>query len=193
MSTTIFLLVFYAWSTHTDTLIENIKDQVKTDVVSLKQSKDSLLMVQTVKGFLSWYKNNYAEANGFGLTYQDKQDFYHVNLTQGEKYLSFLKSSGFISDKYVAIWSKYFKDKAAYMEENLQNDGPPEGFEFDLVLITQEPELVLKEIDKLQFMVSENTGDNAILQITGEYGYDFELVKENGKWMIEYIATMNYD
>jgi hypothetical protein len=79
------------------------------------------------------------------------------------------------------------------MEENLQKEGPPDGFEFDLVLITQEPELVLNEINNLQFMVSEKNGDKAMLQIVGELGYDFELIKENGKWMIAYIATMNYD
>ena len=91
------------------------------------------------------------------------------------------------------IWLKYFKDRSQYLLENLQNEGPPEGFEFDLVLITQEPELVLNEIDNLQFLVSENDGNKSILQIIGEFGYDIELINENGKWMIEYIATMNYD
>lgn len=156
-------------------------------------TNDTILMIQSVKGFLEWYKTNYTKSNSFGFTYQDKQGNFHVSIPQGEEYLSFLKSSGYISDKYVDIWLKYFKDKATYMEENLQNEGPPEGFEFDLVLITQEPELVLNEINNLQFMVSEKNGDKAILQIVGELGYDFELIKENGKWMIAYIATMNYD
>jgi len=156
-------------------------------------TSDTLLMIQTVKEFLHWYKINYKQANSFGFTYQDKQGNYQVSISQGEEYLKFLKSSGFISEKYVEAWYKYFKDKAQYLQENLQNEGPPEGFEFDLVLITQEPELVLNEINNLQFVVLENTGDKAILQIVGELGYDFELIKENGKWMIEYISTMNYD
>ena len=154
---------------------------------------DTFAMKQAVLGFLSWYKNNYSEANSFGLTYQDKQGNFHVSTVNCEKYLQFLKSSGYISDNYVQAWQKYFNDRAIYMDENLQSEGPPEGFEFDLVLITQEPELMLNEIDKLQFAVSENDGKKAILQVAGQFGYDFEMVKENGKWTIEYIATMNYD
>ena len=159
-----------------------------------KNTNDTLLMIQSVKGFLEWYKTNYKEANSFGFTYQDKQGNYQVSISQGEEYLKFLKSSGFISEKYVIDWLKYFVDKAQYLLENPQNEGPPEGFEFDLVLITQEPELVLNEINNLQFVVLGNTGSKAILQIVGDFvGYNFELIKENGKWKIEYIATMNYD
>jgi hypothetical protein len=84
-------------------------------------------------------------------------------------------------------------DKAAYLEENLSPEGPPEGFEFDLVLITQEPELVLNAIDEKQFSVTENNGTKAVLQMGGEDGYDFDMEKINGRWMIAYIATMNYD
>lgn len=193
MNTSIFLLVFYTLGMHPNTLFEKTKIQITTDIASLNYSNDTLLMIQSVKGFLHWYKNNYAKANSFGFTYQDKQGNYQVSVNQGKEYLKFLKSSGFISDKYVDIWLKYFKDKAKYLLENLQNEGPPEGFEFDLVLITQEPELVLNEIDNLQFLVSENDGNKAILQIIGEFGYDIELINENGKWMIDYIATMNYD
>ena len=40
--------------------------------------------------------------------------------------------------------------------------------------------------------VIERKGDKAILQIDG-LGYNIDLSKENGKWMIEYIATENYD
>lgn len=150
-------------------------------------------MQETVKDFLRWYKTHYTKANSFGFTYQDKQGNFHVSIAQGEEYLNFLKSSGYIADKYVELWLQYFKDKALYLEENPQNEGPPEGFEFDLVLITQEPELMLNEIENLQFAVSENNGEKAILQVAGNWGYDFEMTKVNGKWLIEYIATMNYD
>lgn len=153
---------------------------------------DTLAMTNTVKGFLKWYKDNYEKANSFGFTYQDKQGNYHVSVQQCEEFLKYLKSSGYISDVYVGLWMQYFKDKAEYLEKNLQNEGPPEGFEFDLVLITQEPELVFKEVDKMKCSVMERKGDKATLQIDG-LGYNIDLGKENGKWMIEYIATENYD
>lgn len=185
------MMLFFACNASTETKIKT--HPLSESLVTEESSSDTIAMIETVKGFLKWYKENYKQANSFGFTYQDKQGNYHVSISQGEEYLNFLKSSAYISDKYVDAWLKYFKDKAQYLEENLQNEGPPEGFEFDLVLITQEPELVLNEINNLQFAVSENDGSKAILQIAGQFGYDFELIKENGKWMIEYIATMNYD
>ena len=154
---------------------------------------DTLAMTNTVIDFLKWYKKNYEEANSFGLTYQDKQGYYHVSLKECESYLNFLKSSGFISDTYVNEWTKYFKDKAEYMENNLQNEGPPEGFEFDLVWITQEPEELLKAIDSLKLVVGTNDGKQALLQMAGDWGYEIELEKVEGIWLIAYISTLNYD
>ena len=156
-------------------------------------SNDTIAMIGVAKTFLKWYKNNYEKANNFGFTYQDKQGNYQVSVAQGEEYLNFLKRSGYISDKYVELWFQYFKDKAKYLEENLQTEGPPEGFEFDLVLITQEPEILLNEIHNLQFAVGENNGTKALLQMAGDWGYEIEMVKENDKWLIEYISTLNYD
>lgn len=175
-----------------DQLFYDSKSDFKTDVVGLNNSNDKLEMIKTVKGFLHWYKKNYTKSNSFGFTYQDRNGYFQVSTTQGLEYLKFLKSSGFISQKYVDVWLKYFMDKAQYLKENPQNEGPPEGFEFDLVLITQEPELVFKEIEKMTFTVTEKKGDKAILQIN-VLGYNIDLVKESGKWMIEYIATENYD
>lgn len=186
----IFIALFIA-NLHAECLNSDDKKINVSHIGSI--NNDSLRMIQTVTGFLHWYKANYTEANSFGFTFQDKKGNYQVSISQSKKYLEFLKSSGFISEKYVIAWLKYFKDKAQYLQENLQNEGPPEGFEFDLVLITQEPELVLNNINNLQFVIVENSRSKAILQVIGEFSYDFELIKENGKWMIEYIATNNYD
>ena len=88
---------------------------------------------------------------------------------------------------------KYFTDKASYLKENLQNEGPPEGFEFDLILITQEPELILNAIEKLEFVVLEAKNNKAVMQISGDGKYNIDMTKKKGKWKIDYIATENYD
>jgi len=191
ISTLLLIIILLSCKSKPETI--EITTQTESIVSSEVSTNDTLAMQETVKAFLRWYKTNYTKANSFGYTYQDKQGNFHVSVAQGEEYLKFLKSSGYIAAKYVELWLQYFKDKADYLEKNLQNEGPPEGFEFDLVLITQEPELMLNEIDNLQFAVSERNGDKAILQVAGHWGYDFELTKENGKWLIEYIATLNYD
>lgn len=100
-----------------------------------------------------WYKKHYAETQNIDILYQDKQGYYQVSISQSEQYLSYLKSSGFVTDKYIGIWAKYFKDKAAHLKENLQKEGPPEVFEYDFVLIAQEPELILNGLDYLTFQV----------------------------------------
>jgi len=158
-----------------------------------EMENDSTKMIRAVKEFLSWYKTNYNQANQFGFTFQDPQGNYMVNLDECQKYLTFLRSSGHISEIYEKEWKKYFESKAQYLKENLQNEGPPEGFEFDLVLITQEPEIILNQIDALKYVVTSNDEGTTVVRIEGELGYDFEMNLENGIWKIDYIATMNYD
>lgn len=154
---------------------------------------DSTEMKKTVKSFLKWYKLNYKKSNNFGFTFQDKDGNYQVSLKECQKYLDYLLSSGFVSKVYEKEWMKYFIMKEKYLKENLQNEGPPEGFEFDLVLITQEPEIILNQIDQLVFHVTKNEEGKMVVRLEGEFGYDFEMSKENGIWKIDYIATMNYD
>jgi len=192
MKASIYFLLFILFACKPTTTSGDSSTQAETISPSVEIINDTVAMTKTVKEFLTWYKNNYTQTNSFGFTYQDKQGNYHVSVQQGEEYLKYLKSSGYISDVYVNLWMQYFKDKSDYLEKNPQNEGPPEGFEFDLVLITQEPELVFKEIEKMKCTAIERKGDKAILQIDG-LGYNIDLSKENGKWMIEYIATENYD
>ena len=51
----------------------------------------------------------------------------------------------------------------------------------------------LEALNAIGYFSSEYTGTNTILQVVGPFGQDFEMNKENKKWMIEYIATENYD
>ena len=185
--------MFLVLAIHPDHPFDDSKSHLKPDAVILKNSNDTLNMIQTIKGILHWYKENYKKANSFNFTYEYKQCNYQVNLKYDENYLQYLKSSGYISDEYVSLWMKYFTDKASYLKENLQNEGPPEGFEFDLVLITQEPELILNAIEKLEFILLETKNNKAVMQISGEGMYNIDMTKEKGKWKIDYIATENYD
>ncbi len=157
--------------------------------------KDSSELIQTVIRFLKWYKLNYEKANDFEFIKKDLKGNYQVNLDACKRYLDTLKSSGCISESYRKDWQKYFDDKAVYLTENPQNEGPPEGFDYDLVLITQEPELVLDNIRKLKYKIVKYGGGKATVSLTGKFGvdYEFEMSKSGKKWLIDYISTMNYD
>lgn len=161
----------------------------------IQAPKDSSALVQKVIQFLKWYKQNYSKARDFEFIKTDAKGNYQVNLNDCKRYLDTLKSSGCISGSYIKDWQKYFDDKAAYLAENPQNEGPPEGFDYDLVLITQEPELVLDNIRKLKYKVLKCTSTKATVGVTGKFGvdYEFEMSKSGKVWLIDYISTMNYD
>lgn len=162
--------------------------------VSLELSKnDTLAIIDNIKAFLIWYKNNYLKVNEFEFTSSDSTGNYVVNTKECEKYLQYLKSSELISEDYIQEWRKYFSSRKEYFIDNPQNEGPAEGFDMDLVLITQEPELILDAIDKLEFKAIEINSNNAVMQVNGEFMYNFEMSKKEGKWKIDYIATENYD
>lgn len=165
------------------------KNKFYFDNITTTNTNDSLNMIKSVKEFLQWYRVNYTKANSFKFTFEDNKGNYQVNLSACEDYLKYLKSSGYISDEYISLWMKYFTDKATYLKENPQNEGPSEGFEFDLVLITQEPELILNAIETIEFLVVETKENKAILNLTGEWMYDIDMTKVTWllKTMIENI------
>ena len=154
---------------------------------------DITAMKNTAKSFLLWYRANYREANKFKFTSTDKNGNYQVNDAECKAFLKFLHSSSFVSDIYVTTWQKYFDDKARNFKQFPQAQGAPEGFDNDLVLMTQEPKTIFKALDKMKFAVTEHTSKTGIVKILGEWGYDIEMSKKDGKWKIDYIATMNYD
>ncbi|MBK8699251.1 MAG: hypothetical protein IPN29_06760 [Saprospiraceae bacterium] len=188
----IFSLIFLTIGLH-----DQIPGTTETQTLDKRQTlaavSDSSQMVTSIKGFLTWYKKNYKKANSFGLTGVDGGGNYIVNATGCKQYLAFLKSSGYISDTYTTLWQTYFNSKEEAFTINPQNEGPPEGFDFDLVLITQEPELIWNAIPKLKFRIIEHHGNKALIEMTGEWIYEIDLSKNKGKWQIDYIATTNFD
>jgi len=164
------------------------QDEIKTQSV-----RETDIITERFKDFLRWYKVHYSRANSFKMVKEDKDGFFRVDLKACDQYLDYLKSSTFISDAYVDIWRDYFISRYEYLEEYLQNEGPPEGFEFDLVLISQEPTLVLDAVDELQYVTTLIAPSNALISVIGEFEYEIELSKINGIWMIDYISTMNFD
>ena len=163
------------------------------NLLSTPQNRDSAAVIQPIKGFLRWYRANYNKANDFSWTITDQTGNYAVDHVACEQYLKYLQSSGYISNTYIKEWRKFFKSKAQYFKEFPQSEGPPYGFDLDLVLITQEPELILDHLDKLKFKIKSRTAKTAIVEVVGEFSYEFELSLVQGKWKIDYIATMNYD
>lgn len=156
------------------------------------ESKDSTNVVKSIKGFLKWYKVNYKKSSGFRLVGSDKSGHYFVDQKLCEKYLKHLKSSGYISDVYVTQWRKYFSDKEINFKDNPQNEGLPEGFDYDLVSGTQEPDLFYNATENLTFTIVKMDKLKAVLISSDVWEHRFTLSKSGGKWKIDVIEILGY-
>ena len=154
--------------------------------------EDSLNAVKTIKGFHKWFKMNYKKSSGFRLVGTDKLGYYFVDQKVCEKYLKHLKSSDFISDTYVHHWRKYFSEKEQHFKDNPQNEGPPEGFDYDLVSGTQEPELFYNPSGILKFVLVKAEKFKLVVKSSDIWEHQFTLSKSGGKWKIDAIEMLGY-
>lgn len=152
---------------------------------SPKEQPDPL---QTVKDFLSWYGNNYKEANSFGLVNQGDSVFYSVNFQETEKFLAYLKSSGFVSEKYLTGFRKYFAAAQLTFDKDPVNEGPPMNFDYDIILWTQEPDLVIERGKNPTVIFSSIQDNEATIALDVYNKLQFDLSKENGVWKIDRIG-----
>ena len=145
---------------------------------------------QTVVAFLNWYKIHLLPTSRILLVNQLPGKPYSVNLENGERYLAYLKSSHLLTDTYLGEWRTYFKERDAGFRLTRQDEGPPTGFEYDLVMLNQEVDkqmasLKLLKIDKVTIVRSRATVAFTLLG-----SYEFRLVKQNGLWMINEILNI---
>ncbi|MEO5945270.1 MAG: hypothetical protein ABIP79_00525 [Chitinophagaceae bacterium] len=159
--------------------------------------KDTIPAQQVIIKFLKWYKVNLNKANNFPILIKDSADNFMVNKAACTNYLNFLKTSECISQKYIEHWSIYFNDKADELIEHPLQSDVPEGFDFDLVLITQEPDLVLNQIDHIKFKTISANASVALIGLKwpgkNTVEYEFEMYKTKAGWQIGYISTPNFD
>ena len=147
----------------------------------------------TIINFYKWYRNNQdiqncLVNNSCGETY-DSTKFYSVNFDATEKYLSALKNTGYISDKYISDWRNYFKECDENFRKNPSNDGVPDGFDYVFVTNSQDFEEELNTVEKAKISSVVNHNDKKIIIlefITGSQ-LTFELSFIDNKWYIDKI------
>ena len=171
-----------------------IKEKTKIAVVV---KNDPLPAQKVITKFLQWYKINLHKANSFPLLKKDSVGNYMVNKKAVSDYLNFLKSSKFISGKYIEHWQTYFDDKAAELKNQPMQSDMPEGFDLDFILITQEPELVLNQITRAKYKTISANNSVALIGVSWPgkdlMKYEFEMYKTKNGWQIGYISTPNFD
>ncbi|MGA0557295.1 hypothetical protein ACO2Q8_11630 [Larkinella sp. VNQ87] len=151
--------------------------------------KDSV--VRTVTGFLSWYKSHADSISRIILVDQKPGKNYAVNFKNGEKYLTYLRSSQRLTDRYLNEWRLYFRERQQGFQLSPQNEGPPTGFEYDLVLLSQEVDTQLASLNKLKIEKVTVRKDRASVEVDLLANYEFRLVRQNGVWRIDEILNLS--
>ncbi|MES1181996.1 MAG: hypothetical protein ABUL44_04285 [Flavobacterium sp.] len=190
----IVLMVLCSYAFHMAPVTKEISStNNKTNILA----NDSLEANQRIISFLQWYKINLNKANNFPLLGKDSKGYYIVNKKACADYLDYLESSRSISTTYIGYWKRFFDDKAITLQKDKIKTDVPEGFDMDFVLITQEPEIILNNIDSLQFTTVSLNSTMALIGVNlpsdDSVQYEFEMRKNAGIWQIDYISTPNYD
>ena len=154
-------------------------------------------LTKTVINFLNWYKANHSRLSSIELVKNsnnevfDSTKFYTVDFEATDRYLSELKKSTCISEAYLNKWRDYFKTCEANFKKNPQNDGPPDGFEYDLVMLSQEYDDDLNNINKA--LIDIKPASNSTFLVTCKFPSSmtlgYTLAKENDHWLISDIQN----
>ncbi|RRB10554.1 hypothetical protein EHT87_29740 [Larkinella knui] len=116
---------------------------------------------------------------------------YSVNFKNGEKYLAYLRSSHLLTDTYLNEWRIYFRERQQGFQLTHQNEGPPTGFEYDLVLLSQDVDVQLDSLKKLKITKVTVQKDRASVEFDLLASYECRLIRKNGVWLINEILNLS--
>lgn len=151
-----------------------------------------------MQAYLRWYAAHQAEfiPNFVAGGGADTTSFYTIDQAAAADWLTRLHQSGHFSAAYVQHWRSYIGSYADTLRKHPQNDGPPEGFSYDLLMLSQEPDTRLEELQKGTFSTHYNGPSSATVLARGTQhegwreGLDFTLTQNaSGKWLIDSISV----
>lgn len=114
-----------------------------------------------------------------------------MNIKNGERYVTYLKGSQMLTDFYLNEWRTYFKERNEGFRLSPQTEGPPTGFEYDLVILTQEVELQFDSLKSLKIKKVTVSKNRATVALTLLDSYEFRLVRSGNRWLINEILNLS--
>ncbi len=148
---------------------------------------------QRVIDFISWYLQNLNRLNEFPLLKKlpegDSLSIYEIDFKAAGLFLNEIQKSGFVSKNYLDSLEIYFQEADKQFQFTRQNDGPPGGFEADLILGIQDFSDVVNNLDSP--IIEKRDEENGIYTCTFSFpsqpnsiSYSAILIKENEHWML---------
>lgn len=169
--------------------------------VNSETSNDSLSKVvsspeSAIFNFLKWYDVHRYNLMDDLVLYnssetRDASKFYAVNFVATEKYLTTLTETKMVSTKYADKWRDYFKKCEQHFKEHPSNEGPPEGFDYDFILFSQE-DPGLKELNKAitELVKREGNSVQIVLHFPSDFHYKYQLSLVGNQWIIDDIEPV---
>jgi len=150
---------------------------------------------KTVRAFLAWYANHQATLPTDFVDHTNGQDTtkgYAVNVEGTEKWLAEVRRSDVVSAAYLQHWRTYFRQYADTLRLHKQYDGPPAGFDYDFLMLSQEPAQKVDELRAGTFVTQLTTARQATVTVLGPQhdgwreGMKFKLSQaSSGEWLID--------
>jgi hypothetical protein len=170
-------------------------NEKKIDPVEI-ELKENKILTNKILDFLNWYEKNQIKLSEIELVNNssgeiiDTTKFYSVNFANTEKYLIEFKKSGLFSEKYIENQRKYFKKCESEFIAQPENDGPPSGFDYDIVMKSQDIEM---EELKRDLKIKNLSITKKKAKLTADFGIyyklNFVLSKQNEVWKIDDIIN----
>ncbi len=159
------------------------------------------------KQFLHWYASQmthlntlYYEIPAGSFKAANGLDYYDVNFKAATSYLAALAKSGLLSPAYGAAQRLYYRQQQDSLHAHPANDGPPQGFEYDRIIYSQDPE-DLTDLLKMQPRILRYSADSARVCLgdasnittsdaSATSALVFQLSRHGSQWLIDDITRV---
>ena len=152
---------------------------------------DDLPEAVATKNYMQWLARNNELQN---LDLINTDGIYRVDTVACNRLLELLRGSDLVSEKYLHDWQDYFAEAQKYYADNQIDDGPPEYFDYDLFLYSQEDANlswnVILRGKTLVTRVCQITRDRSVVNVDVGYGNEltFALSLHNNQWKIDGLS-----
>jgi hypothetical protein len=157
-------------------------------------SEQKAELKEATKKFFNWYRQQYPALSKLILvkkTGNGAAASYRVQWPGVDTFMNVIRNSGLFNHEYISTWSDFFVARDDYFKTHPQRKGIPLGFEYDFVLLTNTPQKVIKQADKMKVHAVNFTEGAYLVEVEAQNWYMLYYKKEAGRWKICDIVNGN--
>lgn len=149
-----------------------------------------LASAQTAVRFMKWYANRYNDLNNIVILDVEEGKQYAVNFEGTERWLEMMASSGMVSDQFIEAERAAYEEIDSDWHAHQVKEGPPDGFDYDRVLKTQEIEETLKACEDPKVISATEDGEKADVVLDVMMRLRLHMIRDAGVWMVASIENV---